>query len=183
MKSKFSVSDILKGSDHALTIFSEKEVKTIELWDKAGKPYLTCAASDKPRPAKPDMLYQVHADNLVETEQQTATEEKKGSGKKQAVTYVVAGAGSPVKTPLASPIFIIEAKSVDVSRLEAYRMESREGRREIVLTSKKQGHGITLTVTPIEEGLYRVEVEDSLPNGEYVITPGGSNLVFGFAVY
>lgn len=136
-----------------------------------------------PRPEKPDMLYLVHADNLVETEQQTATEERKGSGKKAAVTYVVAGAASPVKTPLASPIFMIQVKAIDATRLEAYRMETRDGRRQIVLTSKKQGPGITLTVTPLEDGLYRVEVEDSLPNGEYVITPGGSNLVFGFAVY
>ena len=136
-----------------------------------------------PRPAKPDVLYLLHADNLVETEQQTATEERKGSGKKAVVTYVVTGAGSPVKTPLASPIFLIQANSVDVNRLEAYRTDSRDGRREIVLTSKKQGHPISLTVTPLEAGLYRVEVADSLSNGEYVITPGGSNLVFGFAVY
>lgn len=134
------------------------------------------------RPAKPDVLYLMHADNLVETEQQTATEEHKGSGKKAASTYIGAGAGSPVKTPLASPVFLIQPKSIDVNTLEAYRMESREGRRQIVLT-KKQGHGITLTVTPLDEGLYRVEVADSLPNGEYVITPQGSNLVFAFAVY
>jgi type I restriction enzyme M protein len=55
-KSTFSLADILKGSDHALTIFSDKEVKAIELWDKEGKPYLTCVASDKPRPAKPEEI-------------------------------------------------------------------------------------------------------------------------------
>jgi type I restriction enzyme M protein len=51
-----SVKDILKGSDYALTIFTEKEVKALELFDKGGKPYLICAASDKPRPAKPEEI-------------------------------------------------------------------------------------------------------------------------------
>lgn len=144
---------------------------------------LAAAPYQGPRPAKPDALYLLHADNLVETEQQTATEEHKGSGKKAVVTYVLAGPASPVKTPLASPVFIIQPKTLDVNTLGAYRMESRDGRREIVLTSKKQRQPITLTVTPLDEGLYRVEVADSLPNGEYVITPQGSNLVFAFAVY
>ncbi len=53
---KYTVSDVLKGSDYALTIFTEKDVRAIELFDKNGKPYLTCAASDKPRPAKPEEI-------------------------------------------------------------------------------------------------------------------------------
>ena len=53
---KYSVTDVLKGSDYALTIFTEKEVKAIKLFDKNGKPYLTCAASDKARPAKPEEI-------------------------------------------------------------------------------------------------------------------------------
>ena len=51
-----NVTDILKGSDYALTIFTEQEVKAIKLFDKGGKPYLTCAASDKARPAKPEEI-------------------------------------------------------------------------------------------------------------------------------
>jgi type I restriction enzyme M protein len=51
-----SVTDILKGSDYALTIFTEQEVKAIKLFDRGGKPYLTCAASDKARPAKPEEI-------------------------------------------------------------------------------------------------------------------------------
>jgi hypothetical protein len=44
-----TVTDILKGSDYALTIFTEQEVKALKLFDKGGKPYLTCAASDRAR--------------------------------------------------------------------------------------------------------------------------------------
>jgi type I restriction enzyme M protein len=51
-----NVTDILKGSDYALTIFTEREVKALELFDRGGKPYITCAASDKSRPAKPEEI-------------------------------------------------------------------------------------------------------------------------------
>jgi len=56
MSISHSVQNILKGSAYALTIFSEKEIKAIELFDKNGKAYLTCAATDKPRPAKPEEI-------------------------------------------------------------------------------------------------------------------------------
>jgi type I restriction enzyme M protein len=51
-----SVTDILKGSDYALTIFTAKEVKAIELFDRSGKPYLTCAVRDKAILAKPEEI-------------------------------------------------------------------------------------------------------------------------------
>jgi type I restriction enzyme M protein len=51
-----TVTDILKGSAYSLTIFTDEEVKAIKLFDRGGKPYLTCAASDKPRPAKPEEI-------------------------------------------------------------------------------------------------------------------------------
>jgi type I restriction enzyme M protein len=53
---KYTISEILKGSEYALTIFREKEVKAVEIFDKGGKPYLTCAVSDKARPAKPEEI-------------------------------------------------------------------------------------------------------------------------------
>lgn len=53
---KITVADILKGSDYALTIFADAEVRALKLFDRCGKPYLTCAASDKPRPAKPEEI-------------------------------------------------------------------------------------------------------------------------------
>jgi len=54
--SNHTITEILKGSDYALTIFTEPEVKALTLFDKGGKPYLTCAASDKARPAKPEEI-------------------------------------------------------------------------------------------------------------------------------
>jgi type I restriction enzyme M protein len=54
--SNYTVSEILKGSEYALTIFSEDEIKAVELFDRGGKPYVTCAVSEKPRPAKPEEI-------------------------------------------------------------------------------------------------------------------------------
>lgn len=50
------LSDILKGSEYALTLFTAKEIKAIHLIDKGGKPYIVCAVTDKPRPAKPEEI-------------------------------------------------------------------------------------------------------------------------------
>ena len=50
------ITEILKGSEYALTIFSEQEIKAIKLFDRGGKAYLTCAVSDKLRPAKPEEI-------------------------------------------------------------------------------------------------------------------------------
>ncbi len=51
-----TLTDILRGADYALTIFSEAEIKAIKLFERNGKPYVTCAASEKPRPAKPEEI-------------------------------------------------------------------------------------------------------------------------------
>jgi hypothetical protein len=56
-----------------------------------------------PRPPKPDVLYLVHADNLVETETAVAKEETR----KDAQVAIVPGGSSPAKTPLAEPIFLL----------------------------------------------------------------------------
>ena len=143
------------------------------------------AAADKysgPRPPKQDVLYLVHADNLVETEVATAQEETK----KNDTTYTVAGAASPARTPLAEPIFLIDADKVIPDRLELYRLEVRNGRREITLSgrrSKNGGRPFHTTVTPLGDHLYRVEAAEMLENGEYVLSPSGSNRIFCFEVY
>jgi len=51
-----TVTDILKGSDYALTIFPPKYVAELKLYLKGDKPYVTCLVTDKPRPAKPEEI-------------------------------------------------------------------------------------------------------------------------------
>jgi len=139
---------------------------------------------DGPRPPKSDVLYLVHADNLLPTE---TTEAQKESGKKDETVYYVSGAGSTAKTPLAEPIFLIKSEKVVPDSLEMYRMDVKGSRREIVMSKGKRGKGgpkaLRLTVTRLEGGLYKVEASEPLDNGQYSISPNNSDQVFCFEVY
>jgi hypothetical protein len=134
-----------------------------------------------PLPPKPDVPYLKHAQNLVPTEVLEAKEEK---GKKDDLIYVVDGASSSAKTPLASPILLLQAEKVEVAKLALYTLESRNGRREIVFSPKKQPKAIRVELTRLNTAkLYRLEVEESLEPGEYALSAEGSNQVFCFQVY
>ena len=134
-----------------------------------------------PRPPKADIPYLKHADNLVPTEVGEAKEEK---GKKEDITYVIAGAESTAKTPLASPIFLFVSDKMNPDSLQLFKLESRNGRRELTVSPKKPGKPIRMTVTRISsDGLYRMEVGDSLEQGEYSLSPTDSNKVFCFQVF
>jgi hypothetical protein len=85
------------------------------------------AAADKysgPVPPKPDIPYLLHASNLVETEVAQARQE----GKKND-NFVISGASSPARTPLAEPIFIIDARQVQPDTFELYRLNVKGGSR------------------------------------------------------
>ena len=134
-----------------------------------------------PMPPKPDIPYIIHADNLVPTEALQAREQK---GKKDQITYIIPGAASSAKTPLASPIFLIQTQDLAADKLQAYKLEVKSGQREISFTKRKQPASIIVNATPAgPAGLYRIEVEQTLQPGEYVLTPEGSNQVFCFAVF
>ncbi len=135
-----------------------------------------------PRPPKADVLYLLHADNLIETETVVAKEETR----KDASVAIVAGASSPAKTPLAEPIFLLKSGQLQPSKLGAYKFEVKNGNREVVVSHKKQknvARPIHLQITKLDENLYRVEVDQPLENGEYTISPEGSNDSFNFQVY
>ncbi len=143
-------------------------------------------AADKyagPRPPKPDLPYLLHADNLVPTE---STEAKQETRRNDTV-YVVAGASSPARTPLAEPIFLFASDKVAPDSLEIYRLEVKSGNRQIVFPEKKkdQPQPLRLSVTRLDEKLYRLEVNErmGLENGSYSLTPAKSNQVFCFDVY
>lgn len=56
----YSINEIFKSQDtkHRLTLFKLEDIQWLEtqLFDKNGKPYLKCLASDKDRPAKPEEI-------------------------------------------------------------------------------------------------------------------------------
>ena len=135
-----------------------------------------------PRPAKTDTPYLLHASNLVETEAGEAKEESR----KDDILYVIAGPNSPAKTPLAAPIFILRSENLTPERVQLYKLESRNGRREVLFSHKKRqtARPIRMNVNRLSpDGIYRLEVDESLGVGEYSLTPEGSNKVFCFAVY
>jgi hypothetical protein len=135
-----------------------------------------------PRPPKADVLYLLHADNLLETEVQVAKEESR----KDASIASIPGAASPVKTPLAEPIFLVKTNQLVADKLAAYKLDVKNGNREVVVSHKKQksvARPIHLVVTKLDDNLFRVEVDQPLENGEYTISPDGSNDTFSFQIY
>jgi hypothetical protein len=148
-------------------------------------PLATAAWAQKytgPRPPQTDLVYLVHADNLIPTEAADAKQDTK----KNETTYTVEGASSPARTPLAEPIFIIATDKIQADRLELYRMEVKNGRREVITTPRHSRGGmrpLRLTVTRLDQGLYRIEASETLDNGEYSLSPNDSNRVFCFEVY
>jgi hypothetical protein len=136
-----------------------------------------------PKPPKADVPYLLHATKLVETE---ATEARQQDGKKDSTTYFVAGAASSAKTPLAEPIFIVNSDKLKADTLELYRFDVKNGRRELTMSQKRSRNGprpLKLSVTKLEGNLYRVEAAETLENGEYSLSPSGSNAVFCFQVF
>jgi len=135
-----------------------------------------------PRPPKPDIPYLLHADNLVEPE----VGEAKEQNKKDEITYVISGASSSVKTPLASPIFLLQADKLTPEKLQLFKLETKNGQREVQFSRKKKQtakpHRLSFTRLT-SDNLYRIEVDESLENGEYSLTPDGTNQVFCFQVF
>jgi hypothetical protein len=143
-------------------------------------------AADKysgPRPPKTDLVYLMHADTLIPTE---ALEAKEESGKKDDTTYTVPGAGSAARTPLAEPIFLIDADKVLPERLELYRWEVKNGHRELAMSKGRKRGGtraLHVSVTRLDGKLYKVEASEPLENGQYSLSPSDSNHVFCFEVF
>lgn len=137
---------------------------------------------DGPRPPKPDLPYLQHADNLIETETGEAREENR----KDEIAYIVTGASSPARTPLAEPIFLFVSESIPAEKLALFAMQVRRGNREIAFPQRRKDRGprpLRLSVRRLEDKLYRIEANQTLENGQYCLSPEGSNKVFCFEVY
>lgn len=134
-----------------------------------------------PLPPKPDVPYLLHATNLVETEMGQAREESR----KNDTNYVIAGASSPARTPLAEPIFIIDAQKSSPERFELYRLEVKGGNREVTFSNRRRAGNrpLHLAVTPLGGRLYKIEADEPLENGQYALSPSGDNRAFCFEIY
>jgi hypothetical protein len=132
-----------------------------------------------PVPPKPDVPFLLHATRLIEVESGQATEETR----KDDAVYAIAGASSPVRTPLPEPIFIFESAKV-LPKMDLYKMEVKNGRRQVTISRGRRGaRPLRLTVDRLSDKLYRIEAGEILEPGEYALTPQGSNSVFCFSVF
>jgi len=131
-----------------------------------------------PTPPKADLPYLKHADNLVPTEVAQAQEQKK----KDESTYIIAGAASTAKTPLAMPVFIFLSEKMPPESLQLFKLEIKSGHREITI-GKRGTEPIRLQVTHLSGKIYRIEVYNELEPGEYSLSPNNANVAFCFAVF
>lgn len=135
-----------------------------------------------PPPEKSDTLYLLHAESLLETEHGQAREEVR----EKENAYVVAGASSPVRTPLAEPIFILKSEKIQPQDIQLYSMAVVKGNRETAFPKnrkKQPPRPRHLTYKQIKDNVYWIETNEYLDNGEYCLTPRGANDVFCFSIY
>jgi hypothetical protein len=133
-----------------------------------------------PPPPKSDLPYIRHAANLIATEPLDAKEQKSGTG----TLWIIDGANSPSKTPLALPIFIIKADKLNPANLQMYLLESKEGHRELTASSKKNAEPIHVQVTRLDgDNLFQLDVYNGLDAGEYALISEGSTRMFCFQVF
>lgn len=145
---------------------------------------LLADTSTVPDPDKSDLPYLLMADRLLPTDATEAQEETQNKGKKnEENTYWVPGEHANARTPLASPIFVIRQDSLALERLQIFPFEIRNGRRQVTFSRKAKTPAYSLTASKVKDTVFRMEVDQSLPPGEYAISPAGSNQVFAFAVY
>lgn len=154
--------------------------KTVFLCSLAGGWLAGAEKYTGPVPPKPDIPYLLHASNLIETEVGEAHQENH----KNETTFSISGSSSPARTPLAEPIFIIDARNISPERFELYRADVKGGNREVSATSgKRRGRALHLTVKALSNHLFRIEADEPLENGQYLLTPNGENRVFCFEIY
>jgi hypothetical protein len=135
-----------------------------------------------PVPEALDIPHLRHANKLIPADGGQAKEDSR----KDETVYVVSGAAAAAKTPLAEPIFIVKVSKLNVKEMMLYKMDVKGGQRELSIpkSPKKQGpKAYRLSLDPLSTGLYKLEVQEQLDNGEYCLSPNGSNQVFCFAVY
>ena len=136
-----------------------------------------------PKPPKQDIPYLLQAGKLIAAETTQAKQEDRKGG----TVFVIDGAASPVKTPMAEPIFLFDSGSMAPQSLELYKLDVNGAHREVSTGGTKKrknaARPIRLSITQLDTHLYRVESYETLDPGEYSLSPNSSNQAFCFAVY
>lgn len=135
-----------------------------------------------PVPDKSDLPFIRHANKLIPTD----VGEAKDDSAKGDTVYSVPGTAATAKTPLTEPSFIVKVEKLNIQQMQLYKMDIKGGQRQLQISAKPKKNGpraIRISLDPLSTGLYKLEVQEPLENGEYCLSPGGSNTVYCFAVY
>lgn len=135
-----------------------------------------------PKPAKADLPYLVHGDQIVETDEGEAQQ----SEDKKRTVYTVAGSSAKARTPLSEPIFLMKPEKLKAEQLTLYKMTLEKGNRVIGFRAKPDKDDpqpVPMLYHPRKDGTILFEANQYLENGEYCLSPSGANTVFCFQVY
>lgn len=173
-----------RGSSFKLITMGRHRFITVLLFAVLGFAGFAARAQEYhgPPPPKADVPYLLHAANLIETEVAQATKEVR----RKVTAYVVPGVASPVRTPLAEPIFIFLSDHIAPNQLQLFPMKVVHGHREVAFPKKRNKRGPRpryLSLKSLGKNLYWIEANEYLDNGEYCLTPEGSNQSFCFEIY
>jgi hypothetical protein len=80
---------------------------------------------------------------------------------------------------------LFESDKITPESLQLYRLDVKNGNRVVAVGKRKSTRPLRLMVKPLGDRLFRIEVNEGLgiENGEYSLSPEGSNAVFCFGVY
>ena len=134
-----------------------------------------------PKPDKKDIPYLVHAGNLVQTEviKPAAADTAEGT------RYSIPGQTSPARTPLALPIFLMDAAQIQPGKFRLIHLTVSSGHRETIILKRPSNDDppLLLTLTSLGGGLYRLETVNEIENGEYALNIAGTDQFFCFSVF
>ncbi|MCP5111734.1 MAG: hypothetical protein GY953_12965, partial [bacterium] len=109
--------------------------------------------------------------------------------RKKETAHIVGGGASPVRTPLAEPIFVFLSEEIAVEKIGLWPVKVVKGSREIAFPNdakkrmRKGPRPKHLSFRRLDGELYWIEANEWLDNGEYCLSPEGSQKVFCFQVY
>ena len=103
----------------------------------------------------------------------------------EGTRYSLSGETSLARTPLALPIFMLDAVEIKPEKIRLMRLTAKAGHRETMAprTPNPDDPPILLTVTNLGGGLYKFEVVNEIENGEYALNVAGTNKFFCFTVF
>jgi hypothetical protein len=87
---------------------------------------------------------------------------------------------------MSEPIFLFRTERLNPDKLSLYRMTVEGGQRVLSFPNKPgkdSPKAVYMMLTPLDRGLFKLEVNEFIDDGEYCLSPEGSNAVFCFTTY